>query len=156
MSYEDIFTRYSSPSGSYVIRRPLPRVGENLIDGGWHDKDFIINNNRPAFDAADFVRVGKSTIVGQLSNVTNMSGVRHLECLLQGTGIEVYLLESTDSHTMHIDTTFLPLREGFAIYHPDRVSIESLNKIPALSGWTFVVRPTPPVRDHGPPMFMSS
>jgi glycine amidinotransferase len=126
-----------------------------LIDGGEHAKGFVINDNRPAFDAADFIRVGKNTMIGQLSNVTNPSGVQHVRNCLKGTGIELYILDTTDPHAMHIDATAMPLKEGLMVYHPDRISVEKLREVPALKDWTFVKKPEGQTRDY-PPFYMTS
>ncbi|KAL8716682.1 MAG: hypothetical protein Q9181_008399, partial [Wetmoreana brouardii] len=69
---------------------------------------WAINNSRPAFDAADFMRFGK-VLIGQLSNVTNEKGVEYLRQAVP-KGYSVEILEADDPHAMHIDATILPLR----------------------------------------------
>ena len=92
--------------------------------------EWAINNACPAFDAADFIRFGK-TIVGQLSNVTNQKGVEYLgKAVPEGYSVE--LLDVTDEHAMHIDATVLPLRQGLLIYNPERVSEKALRKLELL------------------------
>lgn len=127
-----------------------------MYAGGSHVNDlFIVNDNRPAFDAADFMKVGNNTIIGQYSHVTNPSGVEYLRKCLDGTGIELHLIEGHDSHAMHIDTTAIPLKEGLMLYMPERTDPEELRKVPALKNWTFVPNPIPAEREY-PPFYMST
>ena len=94
-------------------------------------------------------------MIGQLSNVTNRSGVQYVRDCLKGTGIELYIIDTTDPHAMHIDATCMPLREGLMVYHPERVSVEKLREVPALREWTFVPKPPGQVRSY-PPFYMTS
>ncbi|KAG6008112.1 hypothetical protein E4U21_004994 [Claviceps maximensis] len=115
-----------------------------------------INNTRPAFDVADFLRLGK-TLVGQLSHVTNMKGVEYLRAQIPD-GYSVQVLHTTDDHAMHIDTTILPLRHGLAIYNPERVTEVELRSHAVFTGWD--LRPCPlkpkPRGPPSPPMYMCS
>ncbi|MCJ1391114.1 hypothetical protein MMC18_003976 [Xylographa bjoerkii] len=100
---------------------------------------WAINNSRPAFDAADFLRFGK-TIIAQLSHVTNEKGLQYVrDHLPQGYMVEI--LRVTDKHAMHIDATLLPLRNGLLIYNPDRVTLDSLRKHAVFSDWELVPFP---------------
>ncbi|KDQ20753.1 hypothetical protein BOTBODRAFT_26771 [Botryobasidium botryosum FD-172 SS1] len=154
LAYEDLFKHYEA-QGAKVYRRPPPPADvDALLGPGERHREYVINDNRPAFDAADFIRLDK-TIIGQLSNTTNRSGVKHLEKCLEGTGIEVVLVESLDSHAFHIDATITPLREGLLIYNPTYITVEELQKVERLKGWKFIPAPFPKPREY-PPFFMSS
>ena len=179
LAYEDIFSRYSAnnlDSHSQVIRRLAPLENVNLLDGGEKVYPFVINNSRPAFDAgeishddsldislrppcilacaaADFIKIGNNTIVGQYSNVTNPAGVEWLRNQLLGSDVNVVMVDGiTDSHCMHIDATIMPLRQNLMLYNPDNVTPEVLGKVDALKGWTFIAAPTPKNRRF-PPFF---
>ncbi|MEV6946760.1 amidinotransferase [Streptomyces sp. NPDC051172] len=124
------------------------------LDGGPSSLGrWAIGDARPAWDAADFLRLGPDTVVGQLSHVTNRSGVAHLRARL-GAGVSVYLLPVRDPHAMHIDATLCPLREGLALYNPERIDPALLADGP-LGGWELVPAPFPDARDD-PPLYMTS
>ncbi|WP_406300710.1 amidinotransferase (plasmid) [Embleya sp. NBC_00888] len=117
------------------------------------DGDWAINDSRPAWDAADFLRLGEGIVVGQLSHVTNRSGVEHLRERL-GPGYRVHLLEPDDPHAMHIDASLCPLTEGLALYNPDRLTPRRLRHTP-LHDWRLVPAPVPKHRTW-PPLYMTS
>lgn len=119
------------------------KVGNGKVNGtnGVHWHEWAINNARPAFDAADFLRF--DTIAGQLSSVTNQKGVDYLrEAVLEGYSVE--LLDVTNEHAMQIDATILPLRQGLLIYSPERVSQKALRKLQLLNGWELHAYPYQP------------
>ena len=119
-----------------------------------HSHEWAINNARPAFDAADFLRFGK-TIVGQLSNVTNQKGVDYLRSAVP-EGYSVELLDVTDEHAMHIDATILPLRQGLLIFNPERVSKRALQKLDLFKDWELHAYPYQPAPRENPPRYMTS
>ncbi|KAM4064612.1 lysine amidinotransferase [Hirsutella rhossiliensis] len=130
LAYADILDELISSGSFRVCRAPLI-VGEDTLydhvvdstatsNGGTKNKQWAINNSRPAFDAADFMRFGK-TIIGQLSHVTNLKGVQYLQALVSNSYC-VEILATTDEHAMHIDATILPLRKGLLVYNPERVT----------------------------------
>jgi glycine amidinotransferase len=145
LAYEQLFCRYSSPfSNSVVIRRPPFSPDQNLVfEDRSNNYSYVINEARPAFDAADFIRIGQNTLLGQFSHVTNTAGADYLRGCLEGTGVELYMLETTNLSAMHIDKTVMPLREGLLMYQPQHVSPEMLRQVPALRGWTFIEVPEP-------------
>ncbi|KAF2478414.1 uncharacterized protein BDR25DRAFT_365697 [Lindgomyces ingoldianus] len=125
-----------------VVRAPRPPSPDTLYNGILEDPgshEWAINNSRPAFDAADFMRFG-STIIGQLSNVTNMKGVEYIQ-LHVPSGYKIELLDVNDPHAMHIDATLLPLRQGLMVYNPLRVTEESLRRHAAFKDWELVSYP---------------
>jgi glycine amidinotransferase len=119
-----------------------------------NDRHWSINNSRPAFDAADFMRFGK-TIVGQMSHVTNRKGVKLLQALVPD-GYTVEIVNTTDVSAMHIDCTLLPLRKGLMVYHPSRISEEELRRHKVFRDWKLHVYPFSPQanKDSDPPMYM--
>ncbi|KAJ6440269.1 peroxisomal membrane protein pex16 [Purpureocillium lavendulum] len=127
-------------------------------EGAPYHAGWAINNSRPAFDAADFMRFGK-TLIGQLSNVTNQKGVDYLRAMIPD-GYTVEILHTNDPHAMHIDATLLPLRQGLLVYNPERVSEEELRRHAPFSadGWELHPYPFVPKKreSHRPPMYMCS
>ncbi|KAG6230845.1 hypothetical protein E4U25_007113 [Claviceps purpurea] len=169
LGYSTILSELSSGSGPARICRAPKIIGKDTI----YDQSFLdgtrgkssankdtfswsINNTRPAFDVADFMRFGK-TLVGQLSHVTNMKGIEYLRSQVPD-GYSVEVLHTTDEHALHLDTTILPLRQGLAIYNPERVTEKELRSHAVFTGWD--LRPCPikpkPRRAPSPPMYMCS
>lgn len=134
-----------------IVRRPTHTFADTLDNnkGKW-----AINNSRPAFDTADFMRFGR-TLIGQYSHVTNQAGVDYVRQNLP-PGYQIEILEVNDPHAMHIDATILPLREGLLVYHPHKVTEETLRRHAVLADWDLRAYPfTPGDRDE-PPLYMTS
>lgn len=167
LGYQDILDQLSR-SGSARIYRAPTIIGEDTIyngllhemngtgtestNGGW-----AINNSRPSFDTADFMRIGK-TIIGQISNVTNEKGIQYLQAIMpQGYRVEI-LKTSEGLTTRHIDATISPLRRGLMIYVPGRVTEEAIRQHDCFRGWEIHPFPfTPKARlPPSPPIFMCS
>lgn len=87
---------------------------ENFVPSNYGDAEirFVVTEFEPTFDAADFVRCGRD-IIGQMSHVTNASGIEWLRRHLGG-GYRVHEIKSRSPQAMHIDTTLMPLapRQG--------------------------------------------
>jgi glycine amidinotransferase len=92
-----------------------------LLDGGGTiNGQWVTNNSRPAFDTADFMRFG-TTIIGQLSHVTNQAGVDWVIKNLPKR-YKAEMIELNDPNAKHIDATILPLRQGLLVYNPKKVT----------------------------------
>lgn len=166
LAYSGILDQLSSSGSHRICRAPLIVGHDTLydhaklrgasngnIDGG---HPWAINNSRPAFDAADFMRFGK-TIVGQLSHVTNLKGVQYLRALVPD-GYSVELLHITDEHAMHIDATLLPLRKGLMVYNPERVTEHELRQHAVFHDWELHSYPfeSPSRGPTSPPLYTCS
>jgi glycine amidinotransferase len=154
LSYEGILSELAKDPSVKVIRAPQPPTPDTLYDGITTADKWAINNTRPAFDAADFMRFG-NTLIGQLSNVTNMKGVEHLRASVPA-GYSVEILNVDDPHAMHIDATLLPLRPGLLVYNPERVSEEALRQHAVLRDWNLQAYPYAPSPRAYPPRYMCS
>ncbi|WP_282697113.1 hypothetical protein [Streptomyces sp. CC208A] len=66
----------------------------------------------------------------------------------------MHVLAPEDPHAMHIDATLCPLREGLALYNPERLQPSALAGTP-LDGWDLVPAPWPDPAP-GPPHYMTS
>ncbi|KAM4059022.1 lysine amidinotransferase [Hirsutella rhossiliensis] len=176
LGYSDILNQLRNGNGiGRIYRAPVIKGHDSIYDGvcdvsnggskhnnnsngNEDDTKWAINNSRPAFDTADFLRFGK-TIIGQLSHVTNLKGVQYLRAIVP-EGYSVEILRTIDKHAMHIDATILPLREGVLVYNPERVTEEELRRhaIFACDTWELHPYPYAPQRreSHRPPMYMCS
>ena len=141
-----------------VARASKLQGPDTIYDKAVHDKHqlagWAINDSRPAFDAADFMRFGK-TILGQLSHVTNLKGVEYVRSKLP-PGYSVELLRVSDPSAMHIDATILPLRKGLLVYHPGRVTEDALREHSILKTWDMHKYPFVPEAREYPPLYMTS
>ena len=78
-----------------------------------YNKSWNLTEKEPLFDAADVARLGKDLVV-QRSTVTNKSGIDWMRRHFPNHRIHDVTFE--DTHPMHIDGTFVPLRPGLVIY----------------------------------------
>ncbi|KAL8846398.1 MAG: hypothetical protein Q9221_008511 [Calogaya cf. arnoldii] len=116
LEYGDILRELGLDASVKVIRAPKPPVPDTIYDDikdnneprNANIRPWAINNIRPAFDAADFMRFG-TTVIDQYSHVTNHKGVEYFRSQFP-EGYEVEILKTTNPHAMHIDTVILPLR----------------------------------------------
>ena len=153
MAYGNILQELARDTSVRVMRAPSPPQPDTLYDGPT-DGPWTINDSRPAFDAADFMRFGK-TLLGQFSHVTNAKGVDYLQAQLPA-GYNVEMLDITDPHAMHIDTVILPLRRGLLVYNPARTTKEALRKHEVLKDWELLPVPFTPPRRLDPPSYTCS
>ncbi|KAL8921024.1 MAG: hypothetical protein Q9208_005915 [Pyrenodesmia sp. 3 TL-2023] len=173
LAYLDILDQLSSSGSARICRAPMIVGQDTIYDGlangitgdqpngdqpnGDQPNVWAINNSRPAFDTADFMRFGK-TIIGQLSNVTNHKGVQYLQAVVP-EGYTIEILKTDEGRTTrHIDATILPLRRGLMVYVPGRVTEESIRRHAVFRDWElhpypFVPKERPP---PSPPIFMCS
>jgi glycine amidinotransferase len=127
----------------------------NERSNGVHDDhEWAINNSRPAFDCADFSRCG-TTLIGQLSNVTNKAGVEYVRAALP-EGYRVELLNVNDPHAMHIDATLLPLRHGLLVFNPERVTEQELRRHDVFHDWKLIPYPHVPTNVGDTVLYMTS
>lgn len=152
-AFRDILMDYFR-RGARWVAGPKPQLSDDL----WvpeHDPDnevfeSSITEVEPVFDAADFVRIGDNTIVGQLSHVTNRAGVAWLQRLL-GPDYRVMTYVFDDNGPMHIDTTLLPLAPGKVLTNREWVS-----RLPdVFADWEILVPPPSNLDDSHPLLFTS-
>ncbi|KAH8678439.1 hypothetical protein BX600DRAFT_431716 [Xylariales sp. PMI_506] len=156
LGFSDILDKLDRDQRVTVVRRPKSSFADTLLDGE-PSKDngpWVINNSRPAFDTADFMRFGK-TILGQRSHVTNTAGIEYVRDALP-PGYELEVLEVDDPHAMHIDATILPLRDGLLVYHPQKITEAELRRHRVLESWELHPYPFIPEERDDPPLYMTS
>jgi glycine amidinotransferase len=157
LAYGDILKELAAEdSHARIIRRPEETFANTLLDEDGSDEQgpWVINNSRPAFDAADFMRFG-TVILGQYSHVTNQAGVDYLQKHLP-EGYRVEMLEVNDPNAMHIDATILPLRKGLLVYNPKKVTEAALRAHEVLKNWDLRPYPFIPQEPTEPPLYMTS
>jgi glycine amidinotransferase len=156
IAYEPVLVELAKDSRVKIVRRPPYAFANTLLDPGHASSPspWVINNTRPAFDTADFMRFG-TTILGQLSHVTNQAGVDYIQSHLPA-GYQIELITPNDPHAMHIDATILPLRDGLLVYHPEKVTEASLRKHAVLANWDLRPYPFVPAAPTDPPLYMTS
>ncbi|PPJ59926.1 hypothetical protein CBER1_11383 [Cercospora berteroae] len=155
LAYGDILEDLAtSDREARIIRRPAESYADTLLDDNAANREWIINNSRPAFDAADFMRFGK-VILGQYSHVTNDAGVEYLRRNIP-EGYTIELLDVNDPHAMHIDATLLPLRKGLMIYHPKKVTEAALRSHKVLADWDLRPFPFLPEAPKDAELYMTS
>ncbi|PYH89606.1 hypothetical protein BO71DRAFT_402916 [Aspergillus ellipticus CBS 707.79] len=154
IAYGSLLDELASDPRVRVVRRSAESYADTLFDEDETDRKFVINNSRPAFDTADFMRLGK-VILGQYSHVTNQKGVEYLRSVVS-EGYTVEMIDTNDDKAMHIDATILPLREGLLVYNPERVTEQELRSHDVLRSWDLRACPFSPVACENPPGFMAS
>ncbi|MCC8251545.1 serine/threonine protein kinase [Saccharothrix luteola] len=110
--------------------------------------DLVLTEAEPLFDAADIARFGKDLFV-QLSLVTNRSGIRWLEQHLPNH--RVHTVVFGNSHPLHIDATWVPLRPGLVLHCGERTADEALVQYFKVNDWE-VVEAAPARHEVAPPL----
>lgn len=130
---------------------PKPRLTDASFNAGFWDSynqlpqeemlrrvrshDLVLTEAEPLFDAADIARCGKDLFV-QLSLVTNRAGIRWLRSHFPDHRVHAVTFENT--HPLHIDATFVPLRPGLVLHCSERPTDPELAGYLACNGWEIV------------------
>jgi glycine amidinotransferase len=127
--------------GARWTAAPKPQLKDEFYRADYEESEdetnieYVIGEDEPTFDAADFVRCG-TDLFAQKSHVTNELGIlwlaRHL-----GPAYRVHRVRTRDSHPMHIDASLMPLAPGKLLVNPERVP----EVHPLFKSWE--VRPAP-------------
>jgi glycine amidinotransferase len=90
LAYSEVLARLAREGNCTIVRAPTNHEHDTIYDGVLAGKDaWAVNDARPAFDAADFMRFGK-VLIGQYSNVTNQKGIEYLRaCIPDGYSVEM-------------------------------------------------------------------
>lgn len=141
-AYRSLFKEYSN-KGARWISAPKPLLLDDLYNPDYALEDsatpYVLTEFEPVFDAADFVRCGQD-IIGQLSHVTNQSGIDWLQHHL-GDAYKIHLIQSLDPKPAHIDTTLMPLAPGKVLVNQ---KFTNVNKLPEFfKDWEVLIAPEP-------------
>jgi glycine amidinotransferase len=150
MAYRAIFKEYSE-RGANWISAPKPMLAEDSFRpfDEVEEDQMVVSELEPLFDAADFLRLG-TTLIGQVSHVTNWAGIRWLRRTL-GPKLDVKIFRFSEPAPMHIDTTLMPLASGKLLINPDWV-----HQLPDIfRDWDVRCAPRPRNVDERP-LFLSS
>ncbi|WP_078893692.1 serine/threonine protein kinase [Streptomyces sp. CT34] len=111
------------------------------------DYDLALTEAEPLFDAADIARFGKDLFV-QLSFVTNRSGYRWLK--RHFSDFRVHAVTSTNTHPLHIDATWVPLRPGLVLHCGERLADAELMEFFRRNDWEIIEAVQPASWEHQP------
>lgn len=99
------------------------------------EHDLVLTEAEPLFDAADIARFGKDLFV-QLSLVTNRGGYRWIKQHFPNH--RVHAVISTNTHPLHIDSTWVPLRPGLVLHCGERLAEPELIAYFKMNDWEVV------------------
>lgn len=137
--YRKILKELSSKGWNWIAA-PRPMLSNALYKSdNCSDFPYSITEFEPTFDGADFMRFGNN-IIGQISHVTNYSGVKWLQSFL-GDKYKVHLIQSQCPEALHIDTTLVPLSKGKILINPEFVDSNCLPDF--LNTWKIIEAPKP-------------
>jgi glycine amidinotransferase/scyllo-inosamine-4-phosphate amidinotransferase 1 len=117
----------------------------NLLDSIYQREDLsrpTLLDGEPVFDAANVIKAGYD-ILYLVSNTGNKDGAKWLENWLRenlDTKYKVHIAENVYAY-IHIDTTFVFLREGLVLLNPARVNDSNLPEF--LKNWDKIWAPEP-------------
>jgi glycine amidinotransferase len=98
-------------------QKKTAKMSEEEMMERTRNKDWILTEKEPLFDAADVARVGKDLFV-QRSTTTNEAGFRWLK--QHFSDHRVHDVFFADTEPRHIDATWIPLKPGMALISKDR------------------------------------
>ena len=148
---------------------PKPRLAEGTYkDDYWHkwkqksqaeknqaiyDRDWVLTEKEPCFDAADISRAGKDLFVYH-SSVTNKAGFDWL--CRHYPDHRLHSIWFYETNPIHIDATFVLLRPGLALSNPVRKPLApNMLEFFEKNGWE-VVECAEPALDGYPPLSFCS
>jgi len=162
LCYRPLLERYFKEDPNFLWEAaPKPRLTErSFVKDFWRQleaksdeqqiqdytmkKSWHLTEEEPLFDAADIGRFGKDLFV-QRSTVTNGAGMDWLRRRFPNHRIHELLFY--ESHPMHIDATFVPLRPGLAMSNRQRVPLTpELSQLFKKNDWE-IVECAPPAHD---------
>lgn len=132
-SYRKLLNEYLR-SGARWYSAPQPMLLDSLFAVDLSKP--TPNNDEPAFDAANVLRMGEDLIY-LVSATGNTFGGEWLQTIL-GDRFRVHFLEDV-YYGSHIDSTFVALRPGLILCNPERVNDDTLP--PVLKEWEVIYSP---------------
>jgi len=118
-----------------------------------HERDWVLTEKEPCFDAADLARAGKDLFVYH-SSVTNRLGIDWLRRHFSNHRLHVIWFNETNP--IHIDATFVLLRPGLALANRKRNPLApGMLEFFKKNDWQ-VVECTEPALDGYPPLSFCS
>jgi glycine amidinotransferase len=109
---------------------------EEQIEKLTKNKDFVITEKEPLFDAADVTRLGKDLFV-QRSMTTNGAGIKWLD--QHFPDLRVHEILFRDTHPRHMDATFIPVKPKLALINKDRPPLtDEFTELLERNGWDLI------------------
>jgi glycine amidinotransferase len=170
LCYRPLLERYFREDPNFKWEAaPKPRLGERTYKKdywrGWekmsdeekeqaiYNRDWVLTEAEPCFDAADISRAGRDLFVYH-SSVTNKAGISWLR--RHFSNHRIHVIYFYEKNPIHIDATFVLLRPGLALSNPKRKPlapkmIEFFHK----NDWEIVEAAQPAMNGYPPLSFCS-
>ena len=170
LCYRPLLRRYFEEDPNFRFEAaPKPRLAEDSYKAGfWREwckldenqqmekamnRDWVLTEAEPLFDAADIGRFGKDLFVYR-STVTNAAGFDWLS--RHFSNHRVHAVSFKEKEPMHIDATFVPLRPGLALSNRKRIPLtQEMLELFKKNDWE-VVECAPPAHDKKAPLSFCS
>lgn len=124
------------------IDLPKPKLGDEMYDRSDLSRPTLMDGPEPVFDAANIIKSGYDFLY-LVSNTGNKAGAEFLQDYLRNNFDPKYKVHTAENvyAYIHIDTTFVFLREGLVLCNPSRVTEENIPDF--LRDWDIVWAPEP-------------
>lgn len=124
---------------SHWVDFPKPKLLDSIYDRGLLPGP-TLRNDEPVFDAANILKCNND-ILYLVSNTGNKAGAGYLQKWLDEHMKEKYNVHPIEDvyAFIHIDTTFVLIREGLVLVNPKRVNSTNLPKI--FQNWEVIYSP---------------
>jgi glycine amidinotransferase len=118
---------------------PKPKLLDSIYDRSLLPGP-TLGNEEPVFDAANLLKCNND-IIYLVSNTGNLAGAEYLQKWLDENMKEKYKVHPIEDvyAFIHIDTTFVLIREGLVLVNPKRVNSTNLPKI--FEKWDVIYSP---------------
>ncbi len=170
LCYRPLLERYFQEDPHFKWEAaPKPRLSEDTYkDDYWnqwkrkskeekdqaiYNRDWVLTEKEPCFDAADISRAGKDLFVYH-SSVTNKAGFDWLNRHFPNHRLHAIWFYETNP--IHIDATFVLLRPGLALSNPVRKPLApKMMEFFEKNGWEVIECAEPALDDYPPLSFCS-
>lgn len=124
------------------IDLPKPKLLDEMYDRSDLSRPTLMDGPEPVFDAANIIKSGYDYLY-LVSNTGNRAGADFLQDYLRNNFDPKYTVHKAENvyAYIHIDTTFVFLREGLVLCNPSRVTEQNLPDF--LRDWDIVWAPEP-------------
>ena len=137
LAYRPLLERYFKEDPNFIwSAAPKPRLSDGTfkpeywrewekktpeeIDKAIHERDWVLTEKEPLFDAADISRAGKDLFIYH-SSVTNQAGIDWVRRYFSDHRLHVIWFY--EDNPIHIDATFVLLRPGLALTNKKRIPL---------------------------------
>lgn len=127
---------------NHWVEFPKPNLGDEMYSREDLNRPTLMDGPEPVFDSANILRANND-IIYLVSNTGNLAGANYLERWLwdnMSTDYKVHKVQDVYAY-IHIDTTFVLLREGLVLLNPERVNENNIPHI--FRNWDRIWAPEP-------------